>query len=122
MGSGFLREMVSARLAAASGWGKLASHQLRRHKRPMRYLIPVSILLVAGCAPTPAPTPSKPATSAPLLSNEHEHDSLKGMTAVDLAEHLGTPRIQIREGDGLKLQFVGATCILDAYLYPPVEG
>jgi len=109
-----------ARLAAANRRGKLASSKLRRHKQPMRYLVPLLVLLVAGCAPAPQPT--KPSTSAPLLSNEHEHDSLTGMTAIDLAEHLGTPRIQIREGDGLKLQYTGVNCVLDAYLYPPPEG
>lgn len=88
----------------------------------MRYLVPFAALLAAGCASTPATRTAAPTSSAPLLSNEHEHDNLNGMTANDLAEHLGTPRIQVREGDGIKLQYIGATCVLDAYLYPPVSG
>ena len=80
------------------------------------------MLLLAGCATAPDAEPVRPTSSAPLLSNKHEHDNLNGMTAVDLAEHLGTPRIQIREGDGLKAQFEGPNCVLDAYLYPPPSG
>ena len=30
----------------------------------------------------------------------------------------GTPALQIREGSSLKLQFRGARCVMDAYLYP----
>ena len=88
----------------------------------MRRLTPLALLLIAGCASTPDSEPVRPATSAPLLSNTHEHDNLNGMTQVDLTEHLGTPRTQIREGDGLKLQFAGPNCVLDAYLYPPAGG
>ena len=88
----------------------------------MRHLIPFIALLLAGCATAPDAEPVRPTSSAPLLSNKHEHDNLNGFTSVDLAEHLGTPRIQIREGDGLKAQFEGPNCVLDAYLYPPQSG
>ena len=88
----------------------------------MRYIIFISLVLLAGCASTPDAEPVRPTTSAPLLSNTHEHDNLNGMTQVDLVEHLGTPRTQVREGDGLKLQFAGPNCVLDAYLYPPASG
>ncbi len=40
------------------------------------------------------------------------------MTANELVEHFGTPRLQVREGTGTKLQFAGPACVLDAYLYP----
>jgi len=40
------------------------------------------------------------------------------MTAGELIEHFGKPRLQIKEGDGTKLQFAGPSCVLDAYLYP----
>ena len=88
----------------------------------MRHIILLSVALLAGCATTPEAEPVRPTTSAPLLSNVHEHDNLNGMTQVDLTEHLGTPRTQIREGDGMKLQFAGPSCVLDAYLYPPASG
>ena len=44
------------------------------------------------------------------------------MTASELVQHFGKPRIQIREGDGTKLQFMGPACVLDAYLYPQGAG
>ncbi len=44
------------------------------------------------------------------------------MTAGELIEHFGKPRLQIREGDGTKLQFAGPNCILDFYLYPGQGG
>lgn len=44
------------------------------------------------------------------------------MTANELAEHFGRPRLQIREGSGTKLQFAGPGCVLDAYLYPAPSG
>ena len=44
------------------------------------------------------------------------------MTANQLVEHFGSPRLQIREGDGTKLQFAGPNCVLDFYLYPAQGG
>ena len=44
------------------------------------------------------------------------------MTAGELIQHFGKPRLQIVEGEGTKLQFAGPSCVLDAYLYPPPGG
>lgn len=44
------------------------------------------------------------------------------MTANELIQHFGKPRLQIREGDGTKLQFAGPNCVLDVYLYPAQGG
>ena len=44
------------------------------------------------------------------------------MTANELIEHFGRPRLQIREGDGTKLQFAGPACVLDFFLYPGQGG
>ena len=44
------------------------------------------------------------------------------MTANELIEHFGRPRLQVREGDGTKLQFAGPNCVLDFYLYPGQGG
>ena len=48
--------------------------------------------------------------------------NLIGMSAGELIQRMGQPALQVREGPGLKLQFRGRSCILDAYLYPPTEG
>ena len=44
------------------------------------------------------------------------------MNANELIEHFGRPRIQVREGDGTKIQFAGPNCVLDFYLYPAQGG
>jgi hypothetical protein len=85
----------------------------------MRRLAPAFALLVAACAttPPPAPTPVKPATPA-----VRERGDLIGLTAEELVQRFGRPSFQVREGAGLKLQFAGGGCVLDAYLYPPASG
>ena len=77
----------------------------------------VATLIIAGCATAPQqPTPT------PVTPSPHVRGNLIGMTAGELVQWLGTPALQIREGPSLKLQFRASTCILDAYLYPPVSG
>ena len=90
----------------------------------MRYLIPTALLFVAACAPRPAPQPIQPPepTSAPASADRHDHRTLNGMTANELIEHFGKPRLQVREGDGTKIQFAGPSCVLDFYLYPAQGG
>ena len=44
------------------------------------------------------------------------------MTAAELIDHFGRPRLQVREGEGTKIQFAGRGCILDTYLYPGSGG
>jgi hypothetical protein len=44
------------------------------------------------------------------------------MTANELVQHFGKPRLQIVEGEGTKLQFSGPNCVLDVYLYPSGSG
>jgi hypothetical protein len=88
----------------------------------MRHIILLALLFVAACAPRPqsAPAPAAPvATAAP---SQVEHRSINGMTIHELVQLFGRPRLQIIEGEGTKLQFAGANCILDVYLYPPSGG
>lgn len=86
----------------------------------MRVLVPIMILSLAACASTPSPQPAAPTQASAV--DEHGHRSLNGMTAGELIEHFGKPRLQIVEGIGTKLQFAGPSCVLDAYLYPPGPG
>jgi hypothetical protein len=81
----------------------------------MRRLALLSVsLLVAGCATAPKPA----ATPEPVPETTHERGTLVDMTADDLVRTFGTPVLQIREGNSLKLQFRNPQCVLDAYLYP----
>jgi hypothetical protein len=87
----------------------------------MRILVPVLALLLAGCATRPAPQPA-PVATAPAATGQHDHRTVNGMTANELIQHFGKPRLQIIEGEGTKLQFAGPNCLLDVYLYPPSGG
>ena len=82
----------------------------------MRRFSAVSLaLLVAGCAT--APRPSTESVSE-VPQSTHTRGAIVGLTAEELVRRLGTPALQIREGDSLKLQFRSDQCVLDAYLYP----
>ena len=87
----------------------------------MRRIPVFAALLLAGCAtapeqPQPQPRPLL-VTPAPPLRGE-----LIGLTASELVQRLGSPALQVREGQSLKLQFRGSRCILDTYLYPPLNS
>ena len=77
-------------------------------------------LLAAACAPRPQ------AVSVPVVAPppppQVRQSSLYGLTAQELVGHFGKPALQIREGSSAKLQFRGARCVLDAYLYPARDG
>ena len=83
----------------------------------MRRFIIASTLLLAACAtrpeqPQPAQQIPQPQPTSPQARR------ILGLTPNELVGHFGKPALQIREGNSLKLQFRGRTCVLDAYLYP----
>src|SRR6478672_764874 len=82
----------------------------------MRRLFTFSLVaLLAGCAARPQQAPEP----APVVQPEpQEQNSLNGLTAQELVGRFGAPALQIREGSSLKLQFRGARCVMDTYLYP----
>ncbi|MFL6726787.1 MAG: hypothetical protein ACJ8FS_09775 [Sphingomicrobium sp.] len=80
-----------------------------------RYFALSLILFVAACAPRPQQPPPPP---PPVQPQPEETTSLSGLTAQELVGRFGTPALQIREGNSLKLQFRGPRCVMDAYLYP----
>ncbi len=82
----------------------------------MRRLFAASLtLLAAACATAPKPS-TQPVSEIP--QSTHTRGAIVGLTAEDLIHRFGTPTLQIREGDSLKLQFRSDQCVLDAYLYP----
>jgi hypothetical protein len=84
----------------------------------MKRITLAAALFLAGCATTPPPS-VRPVANG---TEKPERGDLVGLTASELVVRLGTPRIQVREGDGTKLQFASARCVLDAYLYPATSG
>ena len=88
----------------------------------MRRLILLDAFLAAGCATRPqAPAPVPQPRPVPVQPPQTRGDLL-GLTAAELFQRFGRPALQIREGAGVKLQFRGPGCVLDAYLYPPPQG
>jgi hypothetical protein len=86
----------------------------------MRRSLALSLLLfAAACAPRPQAA-SVPTVTPP--AQPKQESSLYGFSAQQLVDHLGRPTLQIHEGNSVKLQFRGARCVLDAYLYPSRDG
>lgn len=88
----------------------------------MRRLILASTLFLAACATRPAPQPQPVPAAPPPQPTSPQARSLLGLTPNELVGHLGHPALQISEGNSMKLQFRGRTCVLDAYLYPSTGG
>jgi hypothetical protein len=84
-----------------------------------RYPAASLALLAAGCATAPTKGP-EPVSQVP--QSTHTRGAIVGLTAEELIRRLGTPALQIREGDSLKLQFRSDQCVLDAYLYPTANA
>ena len=101
-------------------------------------------LLSAGCVAVPSaepprdpgpppaesqqPPPSRPQQPAPQGFVTPQILRLPGLErvierdATALRNTFGPPRLDVREGDMRKLQFVGEACVLDVYLYPLRPG
>jgi len=89
----------------------------------LRRLAPALPLFLAACASdTGTPEIEPQSLPAPLQPGSHRHGHLTGLTVTELGEMFGSPSLQVREGPGLKLQYRGGGCVLDTYLYAPVDG
>lgn len=80
-------------------------------------------------AVTPPTRPAPPVTGtttsafrAPKVMSLPGIEGLIGANAAALTRQLGTPRLDVREGDARKLQFSGEPCVLDVWLYPLSPG
>jgi hypothetical protein len=84
-----------------------------------------TILLLAGCASSGARAPVAAPASAERPSiarpTTQRAEGVTGRTAASLIALFGQPALDVQEGSGRKLQFSGANCVLDAYLYPQRE-
>jgi hypothetical protein len=91
-------------------------------------------LLLQACASAPAgpppgpqsaikapPTVRQPVTKVPRdpeITMVPGLEGVIGATGNELLRQFGTARLDVWEGDARKLQFTGAPCVLDIYLYP----
>lgn len=86
----------------------------------MRALPPLlTIALLGAC--TGSGTVAPPATGFTPATRPSAGD-LIGVDARALQRQFGKPRLDIRDPTARKLQFSGARCVLDTYLYPPSEN
>ena len=49
-------------------------------------------------------------------------EAVIGRDVTALANLFGAPRLNVKEGDAVKLQFTGPPCVLDVFLYPLRPG
>ena len=80
-----------------------------------------------GSAPRPAGSASVPAPRStsvvqPKVMDSAGLEDVIGAPAAALTRRFGEPRIDLAEGDARKLQFAGASCVLDIFLYPVTAG
>lgn len=100
-----------------------------------KLLLPGVLGLLSACGGTGEAVQSMPAPSqfAPPPQLHHTVPGLRiqnlpglegviGATAPQLTRAFGPPRLDVIEGDVRKLQFTGAACVLDVYLYPFEPG
>lgn len=91
-------------------------------------VLAVLMLALAGCvegsqpAPAPAPVRTAGVVRVPQVMAPRGLGGVIGQEADRLTRRFGEPRIDLAEGDARKLQFSGATCVLDIYLYPMSPG
>ncbi|MEO0872552.1 MAG: hypothetical protein AAFY19_11455 [Pseudomonadota bacterium] len=71
---------------------------------------------------TASPAPPPGSFRGPPMPSQGGLDGLTGAQASTLMQRFGSPRIDLKEGDARKLQFVGQACVLDVFLYPASAG
>jgi hypothetical protein len=99
---------------------------LRAMKGKAPVIAALAAVLLAGCvAPSieapPARAPAPPPQPAPTYRTAGL-ETVMGQSARGLVALFGAPDLDVREGAGRKLQFLGPICVLDTYLYPPRAG
>jgi len=100
----------------------------------------IGVILLAGaalaaCVPAQSPPPRRTATApsvappvvprAPQREPEFSPRGLENVMGHDARAVIGlfgSPDLDVREGDARKLQFLGPSCVLDVYFYPPRSG
>ncbi|MDZ3832005.1 MAG: hypothetical protein U0S50_09345 [Sphingopyxis sp.] len=80
-------------------------------------------LTLAGCAGGAVPRAVPPVSAPPsTVVKPVQNNSLIGTSADAIGRLFGSPRLDVKEGAGRKMQFAGSSCTLDIYFYAPRAG
>lgn len=89
----------------------------------LRYWPSLGVLaLLGGCAAATSQRVPQTATAPTPAFSARGLEAVMGQDTAALVKLFGRPGLDVHEGAGRKLQFTGAACILDAYLYPKGSG
>lgn len=72
--------------------------------------------------PATDPAPPRAGFLAPTVMQAAGLEGVIGQGKAALIRQFGPARLDVPEGDALKLQWTGQTCVLDVYLYPLRPG
>lgn len=97
--------LLATCLASCAGGGGKPSPSARPASRP-------------AARPGAAQPPHSSIVVVPGVMAAAGLEGVIGSPAPALLRRFGQPRIDLAEGDARKLQFTGATCVLDIFLYP----
>lgn len=96
----------------------------QKHKRlsPIALITASVTLLLAGCSSGAGSTSGSRPYVSPIGAGMEGLEDVIGASPSQLVRLFGSPRLDVIEPYGRKLQFSGKACILDAYLYPDRSG
>lgn len=83
---------------------------------------PSSSIPKGGTPKGSSPRAPRPSVTPPPIVRPVQQNNVIGNSAEALSRSLGRPRIDVTEGYGRKMQFLGTGCVLDVYFYPPTSG
>ena len=86
---------------------------------PRRLILLIGLLL-AGCQESGPPLSA--GAAPPPSMKESGLGRVIGRNAQQLVQLFGPADLDAREGNARRLQFTGAACVLDVYLYPSEKG
>lgn len=87
-----------------------------------RLILPSLFAALAGCTATSTAPPVASAAARPASLPAQGLERVLGKDARTLQALFGDPNMDTREDRARRLQFAGAACVLDTYLYPPAQG
>lgn len=80
------------------------------------------VAMPSHAKPPPVRAPVRRPPPPPQVMALPGIEGVIGATGGELVRQFGPARLDVWEGDARKLQYSGAACVLDIFLYPPAQG